>query len=256
MTNRGITYFENSRRATLAQQTYCILNPLGRVGYGEHVWGITASDEPGGYAAHGAPPPQNDNGTIAPTAVAGSLPFAPEIVIPTLHHLYDTYGAQLFSTYGFKDAFNLTVNWWDTDYIGIDEGPIIVMIENYRTGNVWRRFWTNPDIQRGLQRAGFLTATDVAQSGPGASRRFVLHQNQPNPVRRLAAVPFRLEAPGRVSLELYDVAGRRVRSLLEGMRPAGEQAAPLDAAGLPNGVYYLRLEVDGERQARACLVLR
>jgi len=256
MTNRGITYFENSRRATLAQQAYCIANPLGRVGYGQYVWGITASDEPGGYAAHGAPPPQNDNGTITPTAVAGSLPFAPEIVIPTLHHLYDTYGAQLFSTYGFKDAFNLTANWWGTDYVGIDQGPIIIMIENYRTGNVWRRFWTNPDIQRGLQRAGFLTATDVAQIGPATGRRFALLQNEPNPMRTVATVPFRLEVPGRVSLALYDVAGRRVRQLLEGAWPAGEHGVPLDAAGLPNGVYYLRLEVDGQRQAKACLVLR
>ena len=255
MQNRGITYFENSRRATLAQQAYCIANPSGRVGYGANVWGITASDAPTGYAAHGAPPAQNDDGTIAPTAVAGSIPFAPEIVVPTLHHLYDTYGAQLFSTYGFRDAFNLTFNWWDTDYIGIDQGPIIIMIENYRTNRVWNRFMQNPDVRLGLQRAGFDVATDLAFGSTGGPR-FTLSQNRPNPVRRAASVPFRLGAPGQVSLALFDVAGRRVRQLLDGFYTPGAHAVPLDTSGLPNGTYYIRMEVNGERQAKACIVIR
>ena len=256
MQNRGITYFENSRRATLAQQAYCIANPLGRVGYGANVWGITASDAPTGYSARGAPPPQNDDGTIAPTAVAGSIPFAPEIVVPTLHHFYDTYGAQLFSTYGFRDAFNLGANWWDTDYIGIDQGPIIIMIENYRTNRVWNRFMQNADVQRGLQRAGFVVATDLAAGGGAGEPRFTLSQNRPNPVRADALVPFRLDAAGHVSMALYDVAGRRVRHILDGVYAPGGHTVPLDATGLPNGTYYIRLEVNGERQAKACLIIR
>ena len=98
MRNRGITYHENSRRATLAARDYCIANPCGWTGYGENLWGLTASDDPDGYLAHGAPPAQNDNGTITPTAAASSIAFAPEVVIPALHNMYDTYGVHALGT--------------------------------------------------------------------------------------------------------------------------------------------------------------
>ena len=116
---------------------------------------LTASDDPWGYTAHGAPPAQDDNGTITPTAAASSIVFAPDEVIPTLHHFYNTYGANLFGTYGFKDAFHLGVNWWDTDYLGIDQGPIIIMIENYRSEFVWNVMKRSPYLTAGLCRAGF-----------------------------------------------------------------------------------------------------
>jgi hypothetical protein len=162
MRNRGITYFENSRRATLAARAYCMENPLGWMGYGENIWGLTASDDPDvGYIAHGAPPSQNDNGTITPTAAASSIAFAPEIVIPALHQMYDSYGAQLWSKYGFKDAFNPTQNWFASDTIGIDQGPIVIMIENYRTGEVWNRFMQSSYAQQALARTGFEPATPV-----------------------------------------------------------------------------------------------
>src|SRR5206468_9642160 len=133
MRNRGITYFENSRRATVAQRAYCIANPGGHVGYSDSLWGITASDTPTGYRARGAPPAQNDDGTITPTAPISSIPFAPEVVIPVIGNMWSNYRAQLWTQYGFRDAFILDVNWWDTDIIGIDQGPMIIMIENYRT---------------------------------------------------------------------------------------------------------------------------
>jgi len=157
---KGIDYFENSRRATLAQRAYCVANPGKFKGYGEGVWGLTACDGPGfgkfqGYSARGAPPPENDDGTIAPAAVGGSLPFAPEICIPTLRHFYDHLRPNIWTPYGFCDAFNLTANWWDPEVLGIDQGPILVMIENYRTGKVWKTFMKAPEIQRGLKAAGF-----------------------------------------------------------------------------------------------------
>ena len=160
MRARGLTYFENSRRATLAQQAYAIANPKGHPGYGAMLWGFTACDGPGfgsflGYSARGAPPAENDDGTIAPTAPGGSLPFAPEICLPTLRNMYDRYRRQLWTGYGFRDAFNLAANWWGPDVLGIDQGPIVLMIENYRTGNVWRRFMRSEIIRRGLERAGF-----------------------------------------------------------------------------------------------------
>ncbi|MBU6401653.1 MAG: Tat pathway signal protein, partial [Verrucomicrobia bacterium] len=160
MRGKGITYFENSRRATLAQRGYAVVDAPPRYGYGSNVWGLTACDGPGrngffGYAARGAPPPMNDDGTIAPTAAGGSLPFAPEICLPALRHLYERYRTNLWCAYGFRDAFNLQAGWWDPDVLGIDQGPIAVMVENYRNQRVWRRFMANPEIQRGLRAAGF-----------------------------------------------------------------------------------------------------
>ena len=161
-----ISYFENSRRATLAQRAYCIANPFHFVGYSSNVWGLTACDGPGfgtyaGYNARGAPPAQNDDGTIAPTAPGGSLPFASEVCLPALRNMYDQFLTNIWCTYGFRDAFNLTANWWDTDVLGIDQGPILLMAENYRTQSVWRVFMSIPEIQRGLQAAGFTNLSYV-----------------------------------------------------------------------------------------------
>lgn len=153
---KNSTYFENSHRAALAQQAYCIADPLGWRGYSADIWGLTASDDPSGYEAHGAPPGLNDDGTIAPTAAGGAMAFAPEIALPTLEYLYSQGRAKLWTAYGFIDAFNLNANWYDTDELGIDQGPIVIMTENYRNQNVWRLFMQNPEIQKGLQQAGFV----------------------------------------------------------------------------------------------------
>jgi hypothetical protein len=184
MAAKGLDYFENSRRATLAQRAYAIANPGGWKGYGENVWGLTACDGPGaravvngrevefwGYAARGAAlGGEKDDGTLAPTAALGSLPFAPEIVVPAVLEMHRRYGRHLYSTYGFLDAFNPSVpdgtpvregrvvpgaGWFDTDYLGIDQGPILAMIENHRSGFVWRVMRKNAHVQRGLLRAGF-----------------------------------------------------------------------------------------------------
>jgi len=157
MNSRDTTYFENSRRATLAQRAYCITNPLGRIGYSSNVWGLTACDGPKGYAARGAPPAENDDGTIAPTAAAGSIAFTPEYSIPTLRFFYSQFRKHIWTAYGFRDAFNPGAQWWGPDELGIDQGPIVLMIENYRTQKVWRRFMQNQEIQRGLKKAGFVS---------------------------------------------------------------------------------------------------
>lgn len=175
MRQKGLDYFENSRRATLIQQRYAIRNPKRLTGYGEHVWGITASDGPGparrrikgvtrrflAYAAR-AVPYGPDDGTIAPWAVAASLPFAPEIVRPTLNRIDELYPS-LTSKYGFKCSVNPTFidrsnpsgAWVSQGYFGLDQGPIVMMIENYRSELIWRLLRRCPYIVRGLQRAGF-----------------------------------------------------------------------------------------------------
>jgi len=172
MRGRGIDYFENSRRATYAQRGYAALNPVGWKEYGPEMWGLSACDGPADvrlgvdgwprtfwtYSARGASLEGiRDDGTLAPTAAAASLPFAPEIVLPALLEMRRRHGDALFSTYGFKDAFNPSFpgGWVDTDYLGIDQGPILAMIENHRTGLVWRTLRKNPHVVRGLRRAGF-----------------------------------------------------------------------------------------------------
>jgi hypothetical protein len=256
MAGKGITYFENSRRATLAQRAYCIANPGGFEGYGANLWGLTASDDPEGYIAHGAPPPENDDGTLTPTAPASSIPFAPEEVIPVLHNLYDNY-PPLWGVYGYKDAFNLTKNWWATDYLGIDQGPILIMIENYRTQSIWARFMEEPIVQQGLQLAGFQPATGApALWGGDGGSEVVLLPNFPNPFSGVTDIRYRIPAAGHVSLQLHDVAGRVVKTLDEGDRPAGEHRVRLDAQGLAPGVYFYRLTSPSVQASRSCTVLR
>ena len=253
---RGITYFENSRRATLAAREYCIDNPFGWAGYGPDNWGLTASDDPGGYLAHGAPPAQNDNGTITPTAAAGSIAFAPEVVIPALQNMYNTYGSMLWGEYGFKDAFNLTQFWWGPDYLGIDQGPIIIMIENYLNGSVWNRFMQNPDIRAGLAAAGFSTvsaAPDV-MTGPGVP--FTLEQNFPNPFVGSTSLSFRMSEAGHATLNLYDLRGRLVKTMYDQTADKGGHQITLDSRGLASGVYFYSLESKGHKVWKRAILVK
>jgi hypothetical protein len=255
MLSKGITYFENSRRATYAQRAYCIANPGGFTGYGANLWGLTASDDPQyGYSAHGAPN-GFDNGTITPTAAASSIAFAPEIVLPALQYMYNTFYTELWSTYGFKDAFNLDWGWWDTDYIGIDQGPIVLMIENYRNGSVWRRFMQHPDVQAGLGIAGFLPVTGVGDDMATPERPRLL-QNAPNPFMDSSTISYSLATPGHVSLVLFDVLGRPVKTLVDGTQAAGPHRVFLEGQGLPSGTYFYQLIANGTQERRRCTLLR
>jgi hypothetical protein len=165
MSNHNSTYFENSRRASLAQVAYSIANPMREVGYSSNVWGLTASDGPAGYAVHGLPPVGFDDGTIAPTGAGGVLAFTPEYSVPALSYFYTHYRPHIWTAYGFHDAFNLTSQWYDTDELGLDQGPIVIMIENYRTQRPWKIFMQNQEVQTGLQRAGFNALPFVAIQG-------------------------------------------------------------------------------------------
>ena len=198
MRQAGFDYFENSRRETYANRAYCIANPMQWRGYSDRIWGLTACDGPGdfelpykggkrkffGYAARGPTDEFGglDDGTIAPTAALGSLPFAPEIVVPAADALLKQ--PKLFDRYGFLDSFNPsftyaqvkmdtgsvdpTSGWVGKDYLGIDQGPILLQAANYRDDFVWRYMRRVPAIRRGLQRAGFTggwLASPPAQRG-------------------------------------------------------------------------------------------
>jgi hypothetical protein len=162
MNSHNSTYFENSRRAALAHVTYCSAVP--KTGYSSTIWGLTACDgpPPNGYSARGLPPTALDDGTIAPTAAGGAMPFAPDYCLPTLRAFYSRFRSRIWTAYGFRDAFNIGAGWYDTDELGIDQGPIVIMIENYRSQRVWHLFMQNAEVQRGLQRAGFVPLPFVA----------------------------------------------------------------------------------------------
>lgn len=185
MRGRGIDYFENSRRAALSQRAYAMANSARFRDYGATIWGLTASDGPldstltidgrqvqfHTYWARGAAATAvRDDGTIAPTAAAASIAFAPTVAMPAIRAMREKYGDHLYQRYGFLDAFNPTLRlpvplrhgrvdptlgWFDNDYLGIDQGPIVLMIENYRSELIWRVMRTNPYIVTGLRRAGF-----------------------------------------------------------------------------------------------------
>jgi hypothetical protein len=164
MRGKDLDYFENSRRATLANRAYAMANPHGWADYGENVWGLTASDIPSSYKARGAPPPQSDDGTITPTAAAGSFPFTPHESLAALRYMYATYRTQLWGPYGFTDAFNPSLQWFASEYLGIDQGPIVLMLENARMGRIWHVLMQHAVIQRGLARAGFVPVTEAKQA--------------------------------------------------------------------------------------------
>ncbi len=154
---RGLTdayadYWQQNVRHVRINRAHCIANPGHFDGYGEACWGLTASDDPFGYSAHA---PDNDNGTISPTAALASLPYAPDEVMAVLRHFLKEHGKRLWRGFGFIDAFCSSENWYADTFLAIDQGPIIVMIENHRTGLLWKLFMAVPEVQAGLRRLGF-----------------------------------------------------------------------------------------------------
>lgn len=150
--DRYADYWDLNNRHVRINRAHCIANPHRHAGYGEHCWGLTASDDPDGYAAHA---PDNDNGTISPTAALASLPYAPRESLQVARHLLRTYGDRVWGRYGFIDAFNPGRDWFADTYLAIDQGPIIVMIENHRSGLLWKLFMSVPEVRTGLAQLGF-----------------------------------------------------------------------------------------------------
>jgi len=147
-------YWEQNKNHTLINRAYCIENPKNYKGYSAKSWGLTASDSWQGYAAHS---PAEDLGVITPTAALSAFPYTPEYSMQALRHFYEDMGDQLWTEYGFADAFSEQHNWVAKSHLAIDQGPIIVMIENYRTGLLWKLFMSSPDVQKGLTKLGFST---------------------------------------------------------------------------------------------------
>lgn len=153
--DRYTNYFVNNQRIAQISRAYSIDNPLGHKGYSAEAWGLTASDGPWGYRAHEAVPRQ-DTGTLTPTGALASFPYTPEASLAALQHFYRNLGNRLWGPYGFYDAFNLNEDWFSPIFMGLNQAPIVVMIENHRTGLIWELFMANPEVQSALEKIGFV----------------------------------------------------------------------------------------------------
>ena len=160
--DRYADYWEQNVRHVRINHAYCAANPNAHRGLSDACWGLTASDDPGGYAAHA---PDQDNGTISPTAALSSFPYAPAEAMRALRHFLGAHGERLWDRFGFIDAFCESQGWFADSYLAIDQGPIILMIENYRSGLLWRLLMSAPEVQLGLRRLGF-SSPQLASAPP------------------------------------------------------------------------------------------
>ena len=254
-------YFKNNRNQTFINRAYCIENPEGHTGYGENCWGLTACDDPlVGYLAH-EPIPEKDNGTIAPTAALSSFPYTPGESMEALKYFYNELGDGLWGVCGFKDAFNLDLNWYAGSYLAIDQGPIIVMIENYRTQLLWNYFMSNPEISSMLEAIGFVPdSTDYVNEEFTYAAEFELIGNFPNPFNSVTKIKFNLPDKGLVSLTIYNYLGEKIYSLF---KECGKGYGEIvwdgkDSTGnvVPSGIYFYVVEFDGMLNSGKMVILK
>ena len=221
-------YFNNNRNTVLIDRQYCITNPMQNTGYSSICWGLTASDDPNGYLAH-EPTNARDNGTISPTAALASMPYTPEYSIEALKHFYRDLGGQLWGNFGFYDAFNQLQNWVASSYLAIDQGPIVVMIENERTQLLWNLFMANPEIQPMLNAIGFVNdynAITELKEWPVII--------QPNPVSTTLTI---------TSSKVLELVKVNTITGQEVIRMDGKAVGSiqLDVSGLKSGIYIVSL---------------
>jgi hypothetical protein len=166
--DHGIDYAEQTRNHTLINRAYSIENPKKYKGYGEKAWGLTAGDSVRGYVAHS---PEDDRGVIQPTAALSSMPYTPSFSLQALRYFYEEKGEKLWSDFGFLDGYSEQFDWYATSHLAIDQGPIIVMIENYRSGLLWKIFMNIPEIQSGMKQLGFDSPHFTQRVGTGAAEK-------------------------------------------------------------------------------------
>jgi hypothetical protein len=237
-------YFVRNRNHALIQQAYSISNPENHLGYSADCWGLTACDGPNGYSAHDIFP-SNDEGTVAPTAALSSMPYAPQECLAALRYFYRVQGERLWNSYGFYDAFNLNQNWFATSYLAIDQGPIIAMIENQRSGLLWQLFMKNPEIAPALQKLGF-----QADSSP-AEEAFITKNGFdallfPNPIPADGGVlnlEFSMLKKQKMTAQIFDGQGRVVQILFKDREMvAGVFQEKFQVQNLPRGVFFVEIK--------------
>lgn len=239
-------YFTHNKKHTLSNRAYCMLNTGNYQGYSEECWGLTASDNPFGYLAH-EPSPNRDNGTITPTAALSSMPYTPTESLVALKHFYRELGERLWGIYGFYDAFNLTENWFATSYLAIDQGPIIGMIENYRTGLLWKYFMQNAEVQPALDAIGFVPDSTDITSVERLDKEHIDLAVYPNPVQDL------LDVTSQQDLRYYRLYNSDGQLMQAQDFPPSTCKIPVTT--LPNGLYLLQARAtDGRLVTRKIIV--
>ncbi len=249
-------YFMQNYNQTMINRAYCIENPKKFAGYTEDCWGLTASNSiPGvGYLAH--EPGLNDNGTIAPTAAISSMPYflyeKTNYALNTIKHFYRVYGNALWGDFGFKDAFNVSKFWFNDDYLAIDQGPIICMIENYRSQLLWNLFMKDEDIKTALTKIPFFPSQDPSDATDKdyIPAEFKLNQNYPNPFNPTTKIEYQIPKSGHVLLKVYDLLGKEVATLVDEFKQAGKYHSQFSIqklygdwaqSQLSSGVYFYRI---------------
>ncbi len=228
-------YFNLNRNHTLIHRAYCMQNPLNFTGYGDNCWGLTASDDPDGYMAH-EPVSGRDNGTITPTAALSSMPYTPQESMGALKHFYRELGEKTWGSMGFYDAFNQKRNWWATSTLAIDQGPILVMIENYRSQAIWNSFMANPEIAPMLESIGFVYDANSIENKPTTAVFSVF----PNPTaNQSATLTTTAEAGTKIQVILTDIAGRETGQQEFTAEISGLQTIEIDLTGLKPGIYTI-----------------
>jgi hypothetical protein len=253
-------YFLNNRNHTLINRAYCIANPQGHTGYGPDTWGLTASDDPWGYLAH--EPYATDNGTITPTAALSSMPYTPTESISALKNFYRTYYSNLWGEYGFKDAFNLDVNWFANSYLAIDQGPIIDMIENHRSNLLWNNFMANSEIPAMLDSIGFVPDSTVdVKDDKIIIDDFKIIGNYPNPFNPSTTIVFTIPKTEKVVINVYNVLGEEIIKLADREFTAGKNEIAwngLDKNGssVNSGIYFYTIKLEEQIQTGKMVLLK
>ncbi|MFZ1289590.1 MAG: glucoamylase family protein [Melioribacteraceae bacterium] len=266
-------YFGQNINQSLINLNYCIDNPKNHVGYSEECWGLTASYSiPGiGYTAH--EPMNNDNGTISPTAALSSMPYTPYASTQAMKYFYRNLKDKLWGKFGFKDAFNLTYSsngvsgeWFSDGYLAIDQGPIICMIENYRSQLLWNLFMNDPDIKKIFNSyPPFFdseTPTEIVENLE-LPTKFNLEQNYPNPFNPITTIQYSIpnvassfSSSNNVKIIIYDVLGKIVKILVNENQRPGNYEIEFNAENLASGIYYYSLRAGNFIETKKMILVK
>jgi len=257
--NSKVTYFDNFVNTSLIHNKYAIDNPKKFTGYSAECWGLTASDNPWGYNAQ--EPQNNDNGTITPTAALSAFPYTPTESMNALKHFYFKQGEKLWGIYGFKDAFNLKENWFASSYLAIDQGPIIVMIENYRSQLLWKLFMKNPEITTMMTAIGMKDiTTSVENKADELISKLSIISAYPNPFNPSTTVTFQVSKPVEVIYDIFNIEGQNIYSESEQILQSGIHTfswkSNLQSQSISSGTYLLRIRAGNEIKSIKLILLK
>ncbi|QNF33608.1 beta-glucosidase [Adhaeribacter swui] len=239
MQDQYTNYWQHNVKHTLINRAYCLYEAPKAYGYQAGLWGLTASDDPEGYKAH---QPMDDNGTVSPTAAISSMPYTPYYSMQVLRYMYTTLNNQVYGKYGFYDAYNKPRGWVAKDYLAIDQGPIVIMIENYRSGLLWDLFHQIPEIQTGLTKAnikqpnsetGFYLAIPEIRSG--------VYDLLKHPDQNQYPIDVAIQAAGNFTLTLEKEDGSMAETIWQ-TEQKGPGLYPVNfGENVPAGKYTLKL---------------